>query len=536
MGKPMAFTTPTDVQWLGAEAEKMNLGVLRAIPEARVCSMLNIPAAIVGFGEGMKQTKVGATLMELRAMAYEDCIIPTQNSWCDELDLQLMPDFEQDPENFSCQFDNSKVRVLQPDDNAISTRLMAQLNGGGIMLSEFREASGMEVKPEHEVFYIPNTVTVVKADNLIPPEPPPPVVPAPANSAIPGQQQNAADGQPTAEQGGKGTKSALHGPARMTPKLSRLQHKLMRNEASAIKEWEPKLAGAFKAYGKKVADKFESVVDRRQKSFTGNNHKAEPDWSLIASEAVGLTWAERDIADLAHSYGDQYLKVAQMTWDALDTELNLGVMMDDYMQSAILKTSGRRLGLIDLEQETKDAMFKAIEEARAEGLGASEMASIIADMVSAGPWLTPEIRAQVIARTETKYAQNYSSLEAYRASENVSDVLVFDAQLGPTDAECTALDQTTVSLSEAMDLMESEHPNGTRSFAPIVGGEGKANGNGHAAIIIHNHLPPAAEVKAGDVHLEAQIIMPEKSQTLKHFTMKKEADGRLVGTIVGGAE
>ncbi len=143
-------------------------------------------------------------------------------------------------------------------------------------------------------------------------------------------------------------------------------------------------------------------------------------------------------------------------------------MLNDYMQSAIYKTAGRRLGLLDLENETRDAMFEAIEQARSEGLGADAMASRIADLVSAGPWTTPEIRAQVIARTETKYAQNYSSLEAYRSSETVSDILIFDAQLGPTDAECEAINGETVSLEEAQRLMESEHPNGTRSFAPVV--------------------------------------------------------------------
>jgi hypothetical protein len=97
------------------------------------------------------------------------------------------------------------------------------------------------------------------------------------------------------------------------------------------------------------------------------------------------------------------------------------------------------------------------------------MAKIIAEKVSAGPWTTAEIRAQVIARTETKYAQNWSSLEAYRQGENITDVLVFDAQLGPTDEECELLNGQTVGLEEAMALMESEHPNGTRSFAPVVG-------------------------------------------------------------------
>jgi hypothetical protein len=162
------------------------------------------------------------------------------------------------------------------------------------------------------------------------------------------------------------------------------------------------------------------------------------------------------------------LSVAKLTFESLDAEVGLGVMLTDWIEQTILKTAGRRLGLIDLELETRNAMFEALAQAREEGLGAEAMAERIEDLISAGPWSSAEVRAKVIARTETKYAQNYSSLEAYRASDTVTDALIFDAQLGPTDEECEALNGETVSLEEAMRLMETEHPNGTRSFAPVV--------------------------------------------------------------------
>jgi hypothetical protein len=246
---------------------------------------------------------------------------------------------------------------------------------------------------------------------------------------------------------------------------------MMRDEVRARKAWEPELAKAFHAYAKDVADKFLAVVDRRSK---GNGRKAEPDWALIGEEAISASWAARDMAALAQSYGGQFLNVAKMTFDALDAELGLGVMLTDNTQQMILKTAGRRLGLLDLEVETRNAMFEALARGSEQGLGVDAMAEMLEELISAGPWSTAEIRAQIIARTETKYAQNYSSLEAYRESDTVTDALIFDAQMGPTDDECEALNGETVSLEEAMYLMEAEHPNGTRSFAPIVSGEEKA--------------------------------------------------------------
>ena len=92
----------------------------------------------------------------------------------------------------------------------------------------------------------------------------------------------------------------------------------------------------------------------------------------------------------------------------------------------------------------------------------------IAEQVPAGRFSTSDIRAATIARTEVKYAQNVSSIEAYQASEDIQAVTVIDAQIGPTDAECEALNGTVVTFGEARQLADSEHPNGTRSFAPVV--------------------------------------------------------------------
>jgi hypothetical protein len=267
-------------------------------------------------------------------------------------------------------------------------------------------------------------------------------------------------------------KQGLHGAARMTPQLAKLQRRLMREERLARRRWEPELVAAFHAYAEKVMENVRISAARHQKVavLAGGNGRKQPgpEWEHILSEAVAESWGERDLKVLADSYGGHFLGVARSTYTALAAELGLGVMLDDWTEQAILKTAGRRLGLIDLEVETRNAMFEALADARAEGLGVEQMVERIADEIAAGPWSSAEVRARVIARTETKYAQNYSSLEAYRASDTVTDVLIFDAQLGPTDEECEALNGETVSLEEALRLMETEHPNGTRSFAPVV--------------------------------------------------------------------
>ena len=77
-------------------------------------------------------------------------------------------------------------------------------------------------------------------------------------------------------------------------------------------------------------------------------------------------------------------------------------------------------------------------------------------------------RSYVIARTETKYAQNVSALETYRESGQFTGMLAYDGRLGDTDAECMERDGKIFTFDEVAAEMASEHPNGTLSFAPVV--------------------------------------------------------------------
>jgi len=186
MGDVMVMTGPTKVEYMGVDASKMDLAKLRSIPEERVSAVLGIPAAVVGLGAGLQNTKVGATMSEMRAMAYEDCVIPMQQLWSDEWDLQLMGEFEPNPDNFRCAFDNSKVRVLQEDLNKTTDRALKELQGGAISLREYREQKGYDSDDTPDVMYLPMSIVVTPLDQLGVEQPPTePVAPDPEDAAEP---------------------------------------------------------------------------------------------------------------------------------------------------------------------------------------------------------------------------------------------------------------------------------------------------------------------------------------------------------------
>ena len=139
--------------------------------------------------------------------------------------------------------------------------------------------------------------------------------------------------------------------------------------------------------------------------------------------------------------------------------------MPDPVAVRIAESGGTRVGLIDLKKQVRDRLFTTIAEAREQGLGADAIARLIRNDIPKGPWSSVQVRARIIARTETKFAQNQSMIEFAKAS-GAERAMIFDARLGETDEECEALNGRVVSLEEAETLIGDEHPNGTRSFTP----------------------------------------------------------------------
>jgi HK97 family phage portal protein len=177
-GEPMVMRGETHVQVLGFSPQQMDTKVARRVPEERISALLGIPAAVVGLGTGLENTKVGATMAEMREQAYESNIIPTQRLIAAELRTQLLRDFG-DVSRLKIEFDLSQVRVLQQDQNDLHNRAREDLKAGGITINEFREMIDLEPLPgpEGDMLFIPTTVTPTSADDLALPPAPAPTAP-----------------------------------------------------------------------------------------------------------------------------------------------------------------------------------------------------------------------------------------------------------------------------------------------------------------------------------------------------------------------
>ncbi len=432
-GNALVIGRSVKIDTLDIDLARLNIDKLRQIPEERVCAVMGIPAAVVGFGSGLEQTKVGATMRELREMAYENVIVPMQRVFAEELDRSLLPEFETTAA-WSVEFDNSNVRVLQEDESRKSERLIRQWQATLITRAEGRADLGREITPADEVYRMGfNDVIVPKATV--------PTAPAKSKARTPEWIEKAFKGAEA-------------------DRRSSLIESFASDRDRLAAAWAADLIDEFEALGAEMAAAW--IVEAPD--LASRNGQQKQDLSAADRAIVDQILLGSTAKDLG--YGPQYLNVLRATHSTIETVMSLGVNLTEPMEQAAIAQGGTRRGLIDLTEQTRTSMYRTVAAGREAGFGAKRIAELIRDEIPAGPWLSTQTRAEVIARTEAKFAQNESSLTVYANAENVTRVQAFDAQLGETDADCENRNGQIMTIEEAG--MITEHPNGTLSWAPVV--------------------------------------------------------------------
>jgi hypothetical protein len=155
------------------------------------------------------------------------------------------------------------------------------------------------------------------------------------------------------------------------------------------------------------------------------------------------------------------------------------VDIPDPVARQLIREGGEQI--VDITEQTREAVANALAEGREAGDGAEALARRIRNYIEGsdmypgiaerrGDEAARQYRAETIARTETKRAQNTSSIRAYEAMDDIVEALeVFD---GP---ECGWETHDDPQLANGMivTFREAEghllaHPRCVRSFGPVV--------------------------------------------------------------------
>lgn len=149
-GEPMVMTGPTNVYKLDWSPAEMDLTAIRRLPEERIAALLGVPAIVAGLGAGLDRSTY-SNMEQARAQGWEDNISPTQRFMAATLQSDLLP-LLGNPATERVSFDTSQVKALQPDQDALYTRMAVGYNAGYLLRSEARQATGWPVEPTDAVY------------------------------------------------------------------------------------------------------------------------------------------------------------------------------------------------------------------------------------------------------------------------------------------------------------------------------------------------------------------------------------------------
>ncbi|MGR4892271.1 phage portal protein [Sphingopyxis sp. LARHCG72] len=436
-GRPLVLGAPTEVSQFGFNPSQMSVNDGRDVAEERVCALIGIPAAIVGFGAGLQQTKVGATMEQMGKQAWENGVIPLGKLAADELKRSLLPQFGR-ADGINVVFDASKVPAMQEDQDKKVERWTRILDSGAITVYTYLQALGLDADDSHRIYL--RKISVIEV---------------PENGERPDPDAGPKD------RGAKARAVSDGAYKRGAAYLLILQ----RQENGQREAFKKPLVAFFNRLGKAAADASTDLLEAELGKAAAKDRGAKSD-DLIVETILDRLGIPKWASELRELYQAQYLEIAESVGEAAEAA-GLGASLPDPVAQSIVAAGGRRAGLIDLDRQTRAALFDALAEGRAAGEGAAQLAARILPAVASGPSLDPEVRALRIARTEAKYAQNISTIERGRAA-GVTSFIIFDGRLGPGRSLLShiARDGSIAGIQQAAVMADAEHPNGTLSFAP----------------------------------------------------------------------
>ena len=528
-GGVIGLTGAVRIDTFGFSPSEIDLSSLRDVSEERVTAALGVASAVVGFGTGLQSTKVGATMREMRKLSYQNGVLPLLSNIEEEIGRVLIPQLE--AEGQGVMFDTSDVDALQEDSTALSTRITNEVRSGIRTVAEARAALGLEVGPFDDIYLRNLSMIEIPRNapgNLLPDPDEDPPEPEPDDPEDEDEPEDDAEDEGTddeGDEGDEGKEQSAPERVRRARLIKRLERQMVYGDyeqrliaqatlerigvkrtitESNVIERAPRLRRApranarlardvdrirlsqtsfeddlqdlFDRIGSETHDAAQSVIERLEIANEAETRDAGLDYETkqIENEALfeQLLFERLDLIAwqdaLEEIYANNYVRNGADVVAAMQ-RAGISFEVTDQFQVAMLRSGGTRAGLVDLNRQTRAALFEALAEARESGLAGESLARAISEHVTAGPWSDVRTRARMIARTEGGRAANEATIEAANQMEGVERMMMHDDRTsdGPHDDECPLIDGLVVTIEQARQLIEDEHPNGTRSATPL---------------------------------------------------------------------
>jgi hypothetical protein len=147
-GKPIVSNDSVKTESVGLDYSKIGLGEIREFSESAFCSVVGISAESLRFSVAGKHATYN-NIREHRLADYQDYIKPLHALIAEEAERQLLPDFPSKG-RARCQWDYSKVEILQPNKSDDWKRIEGAYRARIIDQAEAREGIGYKFKDEQD--------------------------------------------------------------------------------------------------------------------------------------------------------------------------------------------------------------------------------------------------------------------------------------------------------------------------------------------------------------------------------------------------
>ena len=161
-GDALFIEFPVDLHGGGlVDPDMLHPKALRDYVQEMVCSIYDIPAAVLQFGVGLEAATQNATMMQLEKQAWETGVLPVQAALASQIGRQLLPAFGLDAGSYRLGFDTSEVEVLQRNRKDEAEMWGMLVRDGIALRSQALEALGLPFEATDEVRHMPISVIEV---------------------------------------------------------------------------------------------------------------------------------------------------------------------------------------------------------------------------------------------------------------------------------------------------------------------------------------------------------------------------------------
>lgn len=463
-----------DIKRIGLDMNELAWTELRDVPELAIIQAYGIPASVAQIRVGLEHSDSRANAEVDEGKLYRQTIIPLWARFDDRLTIDLLLEQDSRP-GMALAFDTSDIAALQESRDTRATWMNQAVQGGWFSVHSWHREMGLE-PPAGVDYYLRSLAQYA----------------VPVTDPLGEQAITIAENeqQQRSLPPGEDILSLPSGPMQLDEHGAwigdylrddvdiRDTYTVIARHSSSSRPYREQLARA-------TSDKqmIQRVAAARKPSIT----------AYFRQQAKRII---PTVVDNLSSIGpDEAYTVAAVDWDAEDERLQkvLGQLHNTAGKAAFqnaeaahgltigiswslanpeIKRINAKLGnkVVRITKNTRQQIAKVVTDGLADGLRPEQISSNLYglyDEYYAG-------RSVAIARTESMFAYGEASHLAYSESGVVENCIILDnpdhdEDYGASDDEtCASRDGLECPLSEAMDHIYADHPNGSACMSPVV--------------------------------------------------------------------